>query len=667
MEKEPLFETKRAKGRVLYRVFAASIFAGICLVWFYRASHIPKAGEDGRFGWIGLLGAEIWFGFYWLLTQASRWNPVYRYTFKDRLSQRYENELPGVDVFVCTADATIEPPLMVINTVLSVMAYDYPPEKLSKLYKHVEKEIENIVKLGCVSEEVRSRRKGFSQWDSYSSRRDHDTILQSVIDGRNQNATDVEGCRLPTLVYLAREKRPQYHHNFKAGAMNALIRVSSNISNGKLLLNVDCDMYSNNSMAIRDALCFFMDEEKGHEIAYVQFPQNFENLTKNELYASLRVINEVEAHGVDYYGGPLYIGSGCFHRRDTLCGRKFSKGCKSDMKWENRKGEELGIHELEESSKSLASCTFEENTQWGKEMGLKYGCPVEDIITGLSIHCRGWKSVNCNPTRKAFLGLAPTTLPDMLVQYKRWSEGNLQILLSKYSPAWYAYGKISLGHQLGYLRYSFWAANCWATLVYSILPSLYLLRGTSLFPQISSPWFIPFAYAIIGKYTWSFAEFLWCGGTTLGWWNEQRIWLYQRTSSYLFAFIDTILRSFGYSDSAFVITAKVADEDVSQRYKKEIMEFGDSSPMLTPLATLALLNLYCFAGFVKEAINRKGIAQVYDTLTLQIMLCGALILINLPLFQALYLRKDKGKIPATVTFKSMACAVIACTCFKFSY
>ncbi|XP_050140256.1 cellulose synthase-like protein E1 isoform X3 [Malus sylvestris] len=615
MEKEPLFETKRAKGRVLYRVFAASIFAGICLVWFYRASHIPKAGEDGRFGWIGLLGAEIWFGFYWLLTQASRWNPVYRHTFKDRLSQRYENELPGVDVFVCTADATIEPPLMVINTVLSVMAYDYPPEKLSvylsddggseityyalleaaefakqwipyckrykveprspaayfvsisadaiidhqakdfwaikKLYKHIEKEIENIVKLGCVSEEVRSRRKGFSQWDSYSSRRDHDTILQIVIDGRNQNATDVEGCRLPTLVYLAREKRPQYHHNFKAGAMNALIRVSSNISNGKLLLNVDCDMYSNNSMAIRDALCFFMDEEKGHEIAYVQFPQNFENLTKNELYASLRVINEVEAHGVDSYGGPLYIGSGCFHRRDTLCGRKFSKGCKSDMKWENRKGEELGIHEPEESSKSLASCTFEENTQWGKE--------------------------------------------------------------------------------------------------------------------ISSPWFIPFAYVIIGKYTWSFAEFLWCGGTTLGWWNEQRIWLYQRTSSYLFAFIDTILHSFGYSDSAFVITAKVADEDVSQRYKKEILEFGDSSPMLTPLATLALLNLYCFAGFVKEAINRKGIAQVYDTLTLQIMLCGALILINLPLFQALYLRKDKGKIPATVTFKSMACAVIACTCFQFSY
>ena len=72
------------------------------------------------------------------------------------------------------------------------------------------------------------------------------------------------------------------------------LRISSNISNGKVILNVDCDMYSNNSKAIRDALCFLMDEEKGHEIAFVQFPQNFENVTKNELYSStLRIIFEV--------------------------------------------------------------------------------------------------------------------------------------------------------------------------------------------------------------------------------------------------------------------------------------------------------------------------------------------------------------------------------------
>lgn len=34
-------------------------------------------------------------------------------------------------MFVCTADHAVEPPTMVINTVLSLMAYDYPPEKLN--------------------------------------------------------------------------------------------------------------------------------------------------------------------------------------------------------------------------------------------------------------------------------------------------------------------------------------------------------------------------------------------------------------------------------------------------------------------------------------------------------------------------------------------------------
>jgi len=39
-----------------------------------------------------------------------------------------EEQLPGVDIFVCTADPTVEPPMLVISTVLSVMAYDYPQE-----------------------------------------------------------------------------------------------------------------------------------------------------------------------------------------------------------------------------------------------------------------------------------------------------------------------------------------------------------------------------------------------------------------------------------------------------------------------------------------------------------------------------------------------------------
>ena len=46
-------------------------------------------------------------------------------------------------------------------------------------------------------------------------------------------------------------------------------------------------MYSNNSKSARDALCILLDEKEGKKIAFVQFPQCFENLTKNDLYASM--------------------------------------------------------------------------------------------------------------------------------------------------------------------------------------------------------------------------------------------------------------------------------------------------------------------------------------------------------------------------------------------
>ena len=44
---------------------------------------------------------------------------------------RCAEELPAVDVFVTTADAILEPPILTINTVLSLMAVDYPANKLA--------------------------------------------------------------------------------------------------------------------------------------------------------------------------------------------------------------------------------------------------------------------------------------------------------------------------------------------------------------------------------------------------------------------------------------------------------------------------------------------------------------------------------------------------------
>ncbi|KAJ0728169.1 putative cellulose synthase (UDP-forming) [Helianthus annuus] len=47
-------------------------------------------------------------------------------------------------------------------------------------------------------------------------------------------------------------------------------------------------------------MCYFMDEENGNKIAYVQFPKSSYNITTHDLYAScFRVTNELEMGGMD--------------------------------------------------------------------------------------------------------------------------------------------------------------------------------------------------------------------------------------------------------------------------------------------------------------------------------------------------------------------------------
>ncbi|XAR56805.1 Cellulose synthase (UDP-forming) [Bertholletia excelsa] len=722
----PLFETRVAKGRVAYRSFAVTVFLGICLIWSYRLIHIPAAEVEGRWAWIGMFVAELWFGFYWIITQAVRWNPTYRYPFKDRLMSRYREKLPAVDIFICTADPKIEPPSLVVNTVLSVLAYNHPPEKLSvylsddggseftfyalleasrfskhwipfckkfkveprspaayfagssspqdaafagewlaikKLFEDMKRRIEMAVEVG-ISEEIKNQHKGFSEWSSKVTKQDHHSIVQIIVDGRDSNAVDNDKRPLPTLVYLAREKRPHYRHNFKAGSMNALIRVSSEISNAPIILNLDCDMYSNDPDAVQEALCFFMDEERGHQVSYVQHPQCFENLTKNDLYFnSASAVHKIELAGLDGFGGALYCGTGCFHSRQSLCGQTYSDNCRRELDNGPRNDvKDRTAHELEEAAKALANCSYEIGSQWGKEMGLVYGCPVEDIVTGLTIQCRGWKPVYYYPERRpAFLGFAPISLGPALLQYKRWAEGLFQIFFSKYCPFFYGHGNIKLGAQMGYCVYLLWAPTSFPTLFYVAVPSLCLLRDIALFPEVTSPWFLPFAYVFIARNMCSVAEALASGDTLKAWWNSQRMVLIRRTTSYLFAFVDTVTRQLGFSETTFAVTSKVSDDDVSARYGREVMEFSDLCNVFSVIVvTLAILNLFALVNVAaKMAWGVEVALGAFRNLAVQIFLSWVLFTLYLPVYEAMVVRKDKGRLPSSVVFRAAVVATVA--------
>ncbi|KAF6151347.1 hypothetical protein GIB67_040620 [Kingdonia uniflora] len=99
---------------------------------------------------------------------------------------------------------------------------------------------------------------------------------------------DTDRNQLPRLVYVSREKRPGHNHHKKAGAMNALVRVSAMLTNVPYLLNLDCDHYINNGKALREGMYFMMDPLLGKKI---------------------------NMNGLDGIQGPIDVGMGCIFRR----------------------------------------------------------------------------------------------------------------------------------------------------------------------------------------------------------------------------------------------------------------------------------------------------------------------------------------------------------------
>ncbi|KAI0500635.1 hypothetical protein KFK09_018851 [Dendrobium nobile] len=117
------------------------IFIRMVVLVLFLAWRIKHKNPDAIWLWGMSVVCELWFAFSWLLDQLPKLSPVNRATDLSVLKDKFEiptptnptgkSDLPGVDIFVSTADPEKEPPLVTANTILSILAAEYPVEKLA--------------------------------------------------------------------------------------------------------------------------------------------------------------------------------------------------------------------------------------------------------------------------------------------------------------------------------------------------------------------------------------------------------------------------------------------------------------------------------------------------------------------------------------------------------
>ncbi|MED6135796.1 Cellulose synthase A catalytic subunit 4 [UDP-forming] [Stylosanthes scabra] len=595
------------------------------------------------------------------------------------------NKLSPVDVFVSTVDPLKEPPIITANTVLSILSVDYPVDKVCcyvsddgasmllfdtlsetsefarrwvpfckkynieprapeyyfsqkidylkdkvhpmfvKERRAMKREYEEFkVKINAlVAKAQKKPEEGWVMQDGTpwpgNNTRDHPGMIQVYLG--SAGALDVEGKELPRLVYISREKRPGYQHHKKAGAMNALVRVSAVLTNAPFMLNLDCDHYINNSKAIREAMCFLMDPQLGKKLCYVQFPQRFDGIDRHDRYANRNIVFfDINMKGLDGIQGPVYVGTGTVFNRQALYGydppvsEKRPKMtcdcwpswccccCGGSRKSKSKKksgGGGTNSQNLIKEAIHVISCGYEEKTEWGKEIGWIYGSVTEDILTGFKMHCRGWKSVYCMPKRPAFKGSAPINLSDRLHQVLRWALGSVEICLSRHCPLWYGYGgKLKWLERMAYTNTIVYPFTSIPLLAYCILPAVCLLTGKFIIPtltNLASVWFMALFISIILT---GVLELRWSGVSIEDWWRNEQFWVIGGVSAHLFAVFQGLLKVLGGVDTNFTVTAKAADDT----------EFGELylfkwTTLLIPPTTLIILNMVGVVAGVSDAIN----------------------------------------------------------------
>ncbi|XP_058729651.1 cellulose synthase-like protein H1 isoform X2 [Vicia villosa] len=688
--------------------------------------------------WFVAFMCESWFTLGWIFTISTQWTPALVKTYPQHLLQSIE-ELPAVDLFVTTADDELEPPIITVNTVLSLLSLDYPSHKLScyvsddacsPLIFYALQQASNFAKHWvpfckkyniqirapfryfnydneCTTNNEEFRKEWLQMKDMYenlsheidvdpksipnllegelavfsdTNRTNHLAIIKVIWENKEM----VED-GLPHLIYLSREKRPKQPHHFKAGAMNVLTRVSGLITNAPFTLNVDCDMFVNNPKIVQHAMCILLDSNGEKEIAFVQCPQQFYATLKDDPFGNqMTIMYKYVIAGLAGLQGPFYGGTNCFHRRKVIYGLSSNdvkngsnKLLDEDLKQKFGASNELTksiVHALEGMTKSpseinvkkaveeasqVACYGYENGTAWGKQVGWLYGSITEDVLTGLTIHQKGWRSELCTPDPIAFTGCAPSDNPTSMSQYKRWSTGMLEIFFSKHCPIFGTiFAKLSFRQLLGYMWIINWGFNPFAQVCYSCLIAYCIITDSYFLPKDQGI-YIPLTLVVIYN-VYTLCEYLASGLSIREWWNNERMSKISPMNAGLCGFITMLLKLLGISNTVFDITKKDLPP-FSNDDKNAGRHTFDESLIFLPGTTILLMQLSSI--FIKLLrLQKQELRGNYDCEMVEMLCSVYLIICYWPFLRGLFETGKYGIPLSTICKGGILTCLFVCLC-----
>jgi 1,4-beta-D-xylan synthase len=435
------------------------------------------------------------------------------------------------------------------------------------------------------------------------------------------------------LVYIAREKRPGYDHQKKAGAMNVQLRVSALLSNAPFIINFDGDHYINNSGAFRAAMCFMLDPRHGDDTAFVQFPQRFDDVDPTDRYCNHnRVFFDATSLGLNGIQGPSYVGTGCMFRRVALYGadppRWLPDGASKLLDNPHRQfgnsmpfinSVTLAAHQerpltppasldderLVAELADVATCAYEDGTEWGYGVGWVYNIATEDVVTGFRVHRKGWRSMYCAMEPDAFRGTAPINLTERLHQILRWSGGSLDMFFSRNSPL-LAGRRLHPVQRAAYTNMTAYPISAAFIFVYDLLPLMWL-SGDGEF-HIQKPFQTYALYLFVGiamMEVCGMVEIKWAGLTLLDWCRNEQFYMIGATGVYPAAVLHSLLRLVGLKGLPFKLTSKpVSASGGGAAARERFAELYEVqwAPLLVPTMLVIAVNVAAIGAAVGRAV-----------------------------------------------------------------